>query len=157
MTFTHKYPECIGRPERQWSRISGAVFQKCLLCGAVGYERPEDAERLSPEPEDAVRVFTPAEAEAMHARLLAWALGIPEDAEIPKFGDLLQQVRGVHRIREETAPPPFRIVMDAIIALEKHWEHLTPAQQYNARDHLRVFAKNLPKIDPKTLPSSGEW
>ena len=157
MNFTHKYPECIGRPERQWSRISGAVFQKCLLCGAVGYERPEDAERLDQEPEDAVPVFTPAEPEAMYARLLAWALGTPEDAEIPSFGDLLQQVRTVRNIREESTPPPYRIVMHAIIALEKHWDKLTPAQQYNARDHLRVFAKNLPKIDPRTLPSTGEW
>ena len=157
MSLTHNYPECIGHWERNWSRISGAVFQKCLLCGAVGYERPEDAERLDQEPEDAVPVFTPAEAEAMYARLLAWALGIPEDAEISPFGDLLQQVRTVRNIREESAPPPFRIVMDAIIALEKNWDKLTPAQQYNARDHLRVFAKSLPPIDRSKLPSTGEW
>ena len=63
----------------------------------------------------------------------------------------------MRNIREESAPPPFRIVMDAIQALEKNWDKLSPAQQYSARDHLRVFAKNLPKIDPKTLPSTGEW
>ena len=62
----------------------------------------------------------------------------------------------VRNIREESAPPPFWIVVEAIVALEKNWEKLTPAQQYNARNHLRAFAKNLPKIDRSKLPSSGE-
>ena len=158
MTFTHKHPDCIGRPERQWSRISGAVFQKCLLCGAVGYERPEDAERLDQEPEDAVPVFTPAEANEKYARLLAWALGIPEDAEIPPFGDLLQQVRGVQRMRvDAVTPPSFQLVSNAIYAMVTNWDKLTPVQQHTCREDLRTFSKSLPKIDPKTLPSSGEW
>ena len=49
----------------------------------------------APGPEERLPMFTPAEAEQRYARLLAWALGIPEDAELPPFGDLLQQVRGV--------------------------------------------------------------
>ena len=119
------------------------------------YDRPEDAERVSTE--DAIPLYTPAEARERYSRDLAWALGVPSDAELPDWGDLLQQVRVVRNVREESVPPPIRIVADAILALYHNWDKLTPAQQYNCREDLRTFAKTLPKIDPKTLPSSGEW
>ena len=83
MNLTHKYPECTRQWERCWSRISGVLFQKCELCGAAVYQRPEDAERVSHEPEDTLPLLTPEEAENRYRKLLGWALGIPEDAELP--------------------------------------------------------------------------
>ena len=125
--------------------------------GLRSISAPKDAERVSHEPEDTLPLLIPEEAENRYRKLLGWALGIPENAELPTWGDLLQQVRITRNIREESAPPPYRIVVDAIAALEKNWDKLTPAQQYNCREDLRVFAKSLPPIDRSDLPSTGEW
>ena len=156
MSLSHSSPDCIGRPERHGS--NGVLFWECPLCSAVGYERPEDAERASPKMEERIPMLTPAEAEEEHARLLAWALGITEDAELPTFGDLLQQVRGVQTMRMEAVPSSsFQIVSNAIYAMVTNWDKLTPVQQHTCREDLRRFAKSLPKIDPKDLPKTGEW
>lgn len=155
VTPTHEHPDGIGRWERHGS--NGVLFWGWALYCAAAYERPEDAERDSQEPEDTLPLLTPAEAENRYREVLGWALGIPEDAELPLFGDVLQQVRGVRNLREESAPPPFQIAVDAIQTLEKNWDTLTLAQQYNAREDLRASAKTLSPIDRSKLPSSGEW
>ena len=76
MSLTHKYPECIGRSERHGS--NGVLFWECMLCGAVGYERAEDAERISLKPEERVPLFTPAQQYNCREDLRAFAESLPK-------------------------------------------------------------------------------
>jgi hypothetical protein len=88
---------------------------------------------------------------------LAWALGYSPESEPPAWIDLVQQVRRDRTVRQEIELDAWGHIATALRALEKHWHRLNPEQQWSARDHLRSFAKRLPKIDPADLPKSGDW
>jgi hypothetical protein len=88
---------------------------------------------------------------------LAWALGYQKDSEPPNWTDLVNQVRQSRTVREERERDAWAHVNDAIAALEKHWPALNLHQQWSARQRLRDFAKSIPKVEEKDLPSTGHW
>ena len=59
MSLTHNSETCTGRWERHGS--NGVLFWECLLCGAAGYERPQNGRgahlpQLAPQGSVACRV-----------------------------------------------------------------------------------------------------
>jgi hypothetical protein len=143
VSYVHLHPDCTGR----WDSfiVAGQTYVRCESCRASYLGEPET---VPPAP-----AVTP---ERKYRDELAWALGYALDIEPPEWMDLVQQVRRDRTVRQEIELDAWGHVATALRALEKYWPQLNPHQQWSARDHLRSFARQLPKIDPAELPKSEE-
>jgi hypothetical protein len=144
VSFEHLHPDCEGR----WDSfiVAGVAYTRCESCRASHLGEAATVPPSAPvTPEDKCR------------HDLAWALGYSPESEPPAWIDLVQQVRRDRTVREEIELDAWGHIATALQTLEKHWYQLNPEQQWSARDHLRSFAKRLPKIDPATLPKNGDW
>jgi hypothetical protein len=146
VSLEHDRPGCGGRWDQEL--IAGQVYVRCESCHAVHPGGSIDAEPI-PEPQPDPELHFRTE--------LALALGYQPDMEPPAWIDLVQQVRRDRTVREEIELDAWGYIATALRALEKHWPKLNPQQMWGLRDHLRSFAKRLPKIDPKDLPKRGHW